>query len=55
MVALQTFVYGLCVWLVLWALGAKAFDAFLIPVALVVAGFAWQLWGTALKRQLGKE
>jgi hypothetical protein len=53
--ALQLFVYGLCVWLVLWAIGTKPFPAFLIPAFLVVVGFAWMLWGSAVKRQLGKE
>jgi hypothetical protein len=28
---------GLIAWIVLWALGAKAFDAFLIPVFLTLA------------------
>ena len=32
------FTVGLIIWLVLWANGAKAFDAFLIPMALLVAG-----------------
>jgi hypothetical protein len=32
------FTAGLMIWLVLWALGAKAFDAFLIPVFLLVVG-----------------
>jgi hypothetical protein len=32
------FTVGLIVWIVLWANGAKAFDAFLIPVALLLAG-----------------
>jgi hypothetical protein len=55
MLALQGFTYGLVIWLVLWALGAKAFDAFMIPVAMAVAGFAWELYGPYLKRQIGKE
>ena len=29
---------GLIVWIVLWALGAKGFDAFLITTAIVVVG-----------------
>jgi hypothetical protein len=33
---LVAFTIGLMIWIVLWANGAKAFDAFLIPVALVV-------------------
>jgi hypothetical protein len=32
------FTVGLIVWLVLWANGAKAFDAFLIPAFLLLAG-----------------
>ena len=32
------FAVGLIIWIVLWANGAKAFDAFLIPVFLLVAG-----------------
>ena len=32
------FTVGLIIWIVLWANGAKAFDAFLIPVFLLVAG-----------------
>ena len=30
------FTVGLVVWIVLWANGAKAFDAFLIPLFLVI-------------------
>lgn len=55
MLALQGFTYGLVVWLGLWAFGNKAFDAFMIPVILAVAGFAWQLYGPYVKRQVGKE
>jgi hypothetical protein len=32
------FTVGLIIWIVLWANGAKAFDAFLIPVFLLVTG-----------------
>jgi hypothetical protein len=32
------FTVGLIIWIVLWANGAKAFDAFLIPVFLLVIG-----------------
>ena len=27
---------GLCLWVVLWALGAKAFDAFLLTILIVM-------------------
>ena len=32
------FTVGLIIWIVLWANGAKAFDAFLIPVFLLLVG-----------------
>ena len=32
------FTIGLIIWIVLWANGAKAFDAFMIPVLLLVVG-----------------
>ncbi len=31
------FTVGLIIWIVLWANGAKAFDAFLIPLFLLIA------------------
>ena len=31
-------VFGLIVWIVLWALGAKAIDSFLITVLVIVVG-----------------
>jgi hypothetical protein len=34
---LVAFTVGLIAWIVLWANGVKAFDAFLIPLALAVA------------------
>ena len=32
------FAIGLIIWIVLWANGAKAFDAFMIPVFLLLIG-----------------
>jgi hypothetical protein len=32
------FTVGLVIWIVLWANGAKAFDAFMIPVFLLLVG-----------------
>jgi hypothetical protein len=29
---------GLVIWIVLWALGAKGFDAFMIAAAIILAG-----------------
>jgi len=42
---LLTLIAGLVVWVVLWAIGAKSFDAFMITVLmLVVAGGAHLLF-----------
>lgn len=29
---------GLCVWIVLWALGAKGFDAFMVTTVVILLG-----------------
>jgi hypothetical protein len=34
---------GLVVWIVLWALGSKGFDAFLLAVAIVLVGSTLRL------------
>jgi hypothetical protein len=54
MVVLWALMVGLVVWIVLWAIGAKAFDAFLITVALVVGATAWHLLKPFVDRQLGR-
>ena len=44
---LLTLIAGLVVWIVLWATGAKSFDAFLITlVMLLVAAAAHIVWPT---------
>jgi hypothetical protein len=42
---------GLVAWIVLWALGAKAFDSFLITIALVLVAVVAELMGPFLKEQ----
>ena len=37
---LLTLIAGLVVWLVLWAIGVKGFDAFLIPIVLLLVAAA---------------
>jgi hypothetical protein len=34
---------GLIVWIVLWALGAKGFDAFMIATAIILVGAAMKI------------
>jgi O-antigen ligase len=44
---LLTFIAGLVIWIVLWAIGAKSFDAFLITlVMLIIAAAAHLIWPT---------
>jgi hypothetical protein len=38
-----TLIAGLVIWIVLWALGAKGFDAFMITVAMLVVAAAVHL------------
>jgi hypothetical protein len=40
---LLTLIAGLVVWVVLWALGAKSFDAFMITILLLVIAAAGHL------------
>jgi len=44
---LLTFITGLVLWIVLWAIGVKSFDAFLITmVMMIVAAAAHIIWPT---------
>jgi len=44
---LLTLIVGLVIWIVLWAIGAKSFDAFLITlVMLIIAAAAHMVWPT---------
>ena len=44
---LLTLIAGLVVWIVLWAIGVKSFDAFLITIVmLIVAAAAHLIWPT---------
>ena len=40
---LLTLIAGLAVWIVLWAIGAGGFDAFMIPVLMLVLAAAGHL------------
>jgi len=54
MAVLWALLVGLVVWIVLWAIGVRPFDAFLITVALVAAATAWRLFKPFLEDQLGR-
>jgi hypothetical protein len=44
---------GLVVWIVVWALGAKSFDAFLLTILIVLPAAAWQVFGDGIKKLMG--
>jgi Mn2+/Fe2+ NRAMP family transporter len=46
---------GLVFWIVAWALGVKAFDAFLVTVVLVVTAVAARMVSPFLKQVLGRQ
>jgi uncharacterized membrane protein len=55
-IVLVTFTIGLVWWLVAWALlGIKAFDAFLLTIALTVGAAAYTLVKPFIDQMLGRE
>jgi len=52
---LVTLVVGLVWWIVAWAFGIKAFDAFLLTAAMVVAAAAFTMLKPFLDQLLGRE
>jgi hypothetical protein len=54
MPTLVAFTLGLVVWIVVWAIGVKPFDAFLLVFVFVLPAAAWQIYGPAIKKMLGQ-
>lgn len=52
---LVTLTVGLVWWIAAWALGVKAFDAFLVTMFLVVAAATARLYAPYVRQLLGKE
>ena len=55
MAVLVALAVGLVWWISAWAFGIKAFDAFLLTVALVVGAAAFQMAKPFLDQLLGRE
>jgi len=55
MAVLVALTVGLVWWIVAWAFGVKAFDAFLLTVLLVVCTAAFQLMKPHINQALGRE
>jgi hypothetical protein len=52
---LVTFTVGLVWWIAAWALGIKAFDAFLLTVFMVVIAATARLYAPYVRKMLGKD
>ena len=55
MMVLVTLTVGLVLWIVAWSFGIKAFDAFMLTLALVVGAAAFQMVKPFLDQALGRE
>ena len=51
----MTLTVGLVWWIAAWALGIKAFDAFLLTVFMVVAAATARIYAPYIRQMLGKE
>jgi hypothetical protein len=41
------------VWIVVWAIGVSAFDAFLLVFLFVLPAAVWQIYGPGIRKLLG--
>jgi hypothetical protein len=53
MTTLVALTVGLCAWIILWALGAKPFDGFLVCLLILLPAVAWQVFGPGIKKMVG--
>jgi hypothetical protein len=52
---LVTLTVGLVWWIAAWALGVKAFDAFLLTMFMVVVAATAHIYAPLVRKMLGKE
>ena len=55
MAILVTLTVGLVWWIAAWALGVKAFDAFLLTMFMVVVAATARIYAPLVRKMLGKE
>jgi hypothetical protein len=53
MTTLVALAVGLVAWIILWAIGAKPFDAFLVTLLILLPAAAWQIFGPGIKKMFG--
>jgi hypothetical protein len=44
---------GLVAWIVLWSIGWKPVDAFLVTLLILLPAAAWQIFGPGIKKMTG--
>jgi hypothetical protein len=54
MMTMVALTVGLVAWIVLWAIGVKSFDAFLVTLLILLPAAAWQIFGPGVKKLLGQ-
>ena len=54
MTTLVALAAGLVAWIFLWAIGVKAFDAFLVCLLILLPAAGWQVFGPGIKKMLGQ-
>ena len=54
MTTLVALTVGLVAWIVLWSVGAKPFDAFLVCIVILLPAAAWQVFGPGIKKLMGQ-
>ena len=55
MTTLVAITFGLVAWIILWAIGTKPFDAFLVAIVIILPAAAWQIFGPGIKKMMGHE
>jgi hypothetical protein len=54
MATLVALTVGLVAWIVLWSVGVKPFDAFLVTLLILLPAAAWQIFGPGIKKMFGQ-
>jgi len=54
MMTLVALTVGLVAWVLLWALGWKPVDAFLVTLLILLPAAVWQIFGPGIRKMLGQ-
>jgi hypothetical protein len=54
MMTLAALTVGLVAWVLLWAIGWKPVDAFLVTLLILLPAAVWQIFGPGIRKMLGQ-